>query len=84
MIAPSCAPCLCPRDADMKLGQTLGDEQINSSPSEKDLQLLVDERLHLSWQWKLAAQKVYYALGCIKSIMASRSREVILPSTLLS
>ncbi|GAB0177226.1 EF-hand calcium-binding domain-containing protein 6 [Grus japonensis] len=51
----------------------LGDEGIESSPEEKDLGVLVDEKC------ALVAQKANHILGYIKRSVTSRLREVILP-----
>jgi len=62
-----------------KYSVSLGREWIESSPEEKDLEVLVDEKLSMTQQYALAAQKANHILGCIPSSVASRLREVILP-----
>ena len=57
----------------------LGHDLLETNSAEKDLQVLVDDRLAMSQQCALVAKKANGILGSIKRSLASRSREVILP-----
>ncbi|KGL75979.1 hypothetical protein N309_11145, partial [Tinamus guttatus] len=57
----------------------LGTELLESSSAEKDLGLMVADKLTMRQQCALVAKKANGILGCIKKSISSRSREVILP-----
>ncbi|GAB0178105.1 mitochondrial enolase superfamily member 1 [Grus japonensis] len=57
----------------------LGVDLLGSSTVEKDLGVLVDNKLSMSQQCALVAKKVNGILGCIQKSVASRLREVTLP-----
>ena len=55
----------------------LREELLESSPTEKDFLVLVNEKLGVNQQRALASQKASSMLGCIKIEVASRKRKVI-------
>jgi len=57
----------------------LGVDLLESSSVERDLVVLVDNRLTTSQQCAVDAKKANGILGCIKSSVTSRSREALLP-----
>jgi len=52
---------------------------MESISAERDVDVLVDDRLTMSQQCALVAKKANGILGCIKKNVASTSREVLLP-----
>ena len=56
----------------------LGSDLLERSSAEKDLGVLVNNRLAMSQQCAIVTKQANGTLGCIKS-MASRLREMILP-----
>jgi len=58
---------------------SLGVDLLQSSSVERDLRVLVDDRLTMSQQCALTAKKASGILVCIRRSVASRSREILLP-----
>ncbi|GAB0177371.1 mitochondrial enolase superfamily member 1 [Grus japonensis] len=56
----------------------LGIDLLGSSSAKKDLGVLVDNKLSMSQQCALVAEKANGILECVKKNVASRSREVLL------
>ena len=57
----------------------LGADLLEWSSAEKDLGVIMDNRLAMTQQCALVAKKANGFLGCIENRVANRSKEVILP-----
>ncbi|KGL74153.1 hypothetical protein N309_13734, partial [Tinamus guttatus] len=57
----------------------LGTDLLESSSAERDLGVMVEDKLTMRQQCALVAKKANGILGCVKESVSSRSRERILP-----
>jgi len=57
----------------------LGEDWVESSPAQRDLEVLVGSRVNRSQQPALAARRANSTLGCTKQGMTSWAREGIVP-----
>jgi len=57
----------------------LGDEMLDSNPTERDLGVLTKSKLNVSQQCAQAARNMNPIQGCIKHGIASQLKEVIFP-----
>lgn len=67
-----------PESGQSPISYRLEDEWIEDTPAEKDMEILVDKKLNISWQCVAAVQKANPNLGCIEGSVASRSKEMFL------
>ncbi|XP_059575008.1 RNA-directed DNA polymerase from mobile element jockey isoform X1 [Alligator mississippiensis] len=58
---------------------SLGNDLLGGTEVERDLGVLVDSKMNMSWQCDEAIRKANGTLSCISRCMTNRSKEVILP-----